>query len=544
MARRYPKIPHVTLSDKGAGKVINITFLDPREPDPKDPKKPKPKCKSTKTTNAKHAERIAWQVSDIITNNQFDDPPAGTLSDTLRILNIKMKDKDVDDQLYNQFMEQVSGKRESKPTLREILDAIELERPLPSKEFLGRSTQREEDVDLREDELELIIQIRIMLKEIHDLKARITSLNTAVLNERDRANAMEAQLLASGHQKAKYGQIVLSLAVENFLSDDPAKGGCRSNKKRWKDSVTKYLENFKNYIGANVKLNEIEADRIIDYLALKMKTAKPKSVKQIGDQILRLIRHQSKGTLTATIGEVKEWIRSNCTVEGKTDFYWPTSDEVNNLLAQITHTRNQYWHDVAMIQYACGFRPEELPFIQAKNVLTINGVQHIRIDRLFDYSGEEYWSPKNVQSIDTVPVPRFARKAVARRLALEKLVLFPRSYVECGGRRPRALKRIDPFMKEHSLWDPELFCQHYIKILREAGKAAGLDAPKMDSRTLRRVCGKEILLQTGSYEKTAAVLRNDPETCRRWYAQFKAPDVSTERDTAVGKDAKQSPECT
>ena len=60
-------------------------------------------------------------------------------------------------------------------------------------------------------------------------------------------------------------------------------------------------------------------------------------------------------------------------------------------------------------------------------------------------------------------------------------------------------------------------------------RIAGIDKELFDGRTLRRTCGKELLLAGKRLEEVAAVLRDHPMTVRKYYARLLPSDVSTER---------------
>jgi hypothetical protein len=90
---------------------------------------------------------------------------------------------------------------------------------------------------------------------------------------------------------------------------------------------------------------------------------------------------------------------------------------------------------------------------------------------------------------------------------------------------------LSEFELQNELWPPadaKVFSNAYRPRLRRAGKAAELPWKKIDSRTLRRTCAREMILAQG-FEAAAAVLRDSIETLRAHYADLLPSDVTTER---------------
>ncbi len=92
---------------------------------------------------------------------------------------------------------------------------------------------------------------------------------------------------------------------------------------------------------------------------------------------------------------------------------------------------------------------------------------------------------------------------------------------------PDGKARYNDFEKANQLWRPEVFTEQYIDRLRKAAEDAGLEWKRVGSRTLRRSCGKRVLLATNyNLEHTAAILRDLPQTVRQHYADLLPEDVT------------------
>ena len=113
--------------------------------------------------------------------------------------------------------------------------------------------------------------------------------------------------------------------------------------------------------------------------------------------------------------------------------------------------------------------------------------------------------------------------------------LFARDPDECGG--PAAqwgkAKNVCQFEIDHKLWRPRIWDRTYLRVLRAAATAVGLEAGRVDSRILRRSRGQEIILierkagksERGILEIAAAFLRDSPATIERHYARLLPKDA-------------------
>ena len=87
--------------------------------------------------------------------------------------------------------------------------------------------------------------------------------------------------------------------------------------------------------------------------------------------------------------------------------------------------------------------------------------------------------------------------------------------------------------RERALWRPQIWDRSCLRVLRAAATAAGLEAGRVDSRTLRRSRGQEIILierkagksERGILEIAAAFLRDSPATIERHYARLLPKDA-------------------
>jgi hypothetical protein len=136
------------------------------------------------------------------------------------------------------------------------------------------------------------------------------------------------------------------------------------------------------------------------------------------------------------------------------------------------------------------------------------------------------------RSRDAANVPSWAKDAVKRRLeaAKGKKTLFPFSESGCQ-MWEYVRKKVDEKSALADFWPKagdHFWSEMYLPKLREAAKAAGLDTEKIDSKTFRHTCGREMILKYG-FDEAAAVLRDSVQTLRDHNADLLTSDVSTER---------------
>jgi hypothetical protein len=151
---------------------------------------------------------------------------------------------------------------------------------------------------------------------------------------------------------------------------------------------------------------------------------------------------------------------------------------------------------------------------------------------------------KTLKSTASLPIESDSiRQAFERRLTAvgKGLFLFPRIPDECGiGNRWTARKTKDgeteksraediirrKFIDDNQAWPAELWDKKYIKRLRTAGKKVkGIDVKRLDSRTLRRTRGRDVILATKSIHETATLLRDGEATVMKHYARLLPMDV-------------------
>jgi hypothetical protein len=232
------------------------------------------------------------------------------------------------------------------------------------------------------------------------------------------------------------------------------------------------------------------------------------------------LEHQTSGTFRKI--EIKKWVRANCNDDDGTheNPLWLDENQVNLMLDGMPN----YFKQAAMVQWAGGFRAEEVAMLQREKCCNDVDVR-IEVDALFD-GGELYWKPKTRRSYGKVHLPDFARKTIMELLAARKndFLLFPNDAALHGGRKAHNTGG-------NKLWRGEAWTTAYLEALRTGvraanAKGANIDMERLDSRTLRRSAGKRILLQSGyDLKLTAAILRDRPETVEKHYASIRPEDV-------------------
>jgi len=194
--------------------------------------------------------------------------------------------------------------------------------------------------------------------------------------------------------------------------------------------------------------------------------------------------------------------------------------DVQALLAHLP----QIWRDVACIQWNGGFRPEELAYIRREQVSLAQDDIRVEVSAL-KIGGKLFWKPKTKQSYGRVHVREDARSTLTRLCARDTFLLFPNDPAVHGG-VTTAWKEGEETQQRLQLWRVACWTSQYRAALREATKKAGLDETRVDSRTLRRSCGKRVLVESGyNLELTAAILRDRAETVRAHYARLLPEDV-------------------
>jgi len=297
----------------------------------------------------------------------------------------------------------------------------------------------------------------------------------------------------------------------------------------WQKDLKSYCNRFRDSVGKDKNIFDVMPSDVIDWLEDVGGEWEGKTTKNAAGAINQFMANQTRGQWNDF--ELMEWLRRNVKGSAK-DYFWLEDAEADVLIETLGNF-GEYWSDVATIQRACGFRPEELPLIQVKNV-DLEG-RSIFIEHILDNTGKEIRTLKTARSTDKVNVPAFAMPALKRRVkaAGESIILLPRNAESGTGAH---WPGYSDFEWKNQMWpDPDTnsgkpFSHAYRTRLQDAAEAMGLPtAERVVARTFRSTCGKELLLSGKSTEQVAAVLRDNPETVRKHYARLLAQDVSTER---------------
>jgi hypothetical protein len=80
---------------------------------------------------------------------------------------------------------------------------------------------------------------------------------------------------------------------------------------------------------------------------------------------------------------VLDWARPRLKTRKKAkrseQWFWLERQQANKLIDDIRKTHGEYWADAALIQYGCGFRPEELPLLQTRGAQVSDGKAKIAV---------------------------------------------------------------------------------------------------------------------------------------------------------------------
>jgi hypothetical protein len=493
----------VSLHTKVKGGTISLMFRDPFDGGQQ-------KKRTSKTKEWEKAEKIAVQVAEAIKAEQPDYIGENYDDIVYEILEVERHDairkkaraalapKKVGIQLKREQVIGVSGENVSL--------AIE---PFGSRE--GRS---------REDAVLTISASPDAVKALEDALQRLERMRQQRDYWRSKAIAAETKLGRKLRDaELNSGPRSLREAATDFMKK-------LSVGRTTKQQVGYWVERFLKDKGETKDVAEVSSDALIEHLE------KYRDRKKLGD----IYTYLSKFLVSATHGEfdrapVLEWFRPlgkrKKAEKRAKQWFWLSRKQALALIEKLREQHGDYFADAAMIQYGCGFRPEELVLLQTSAVtVTSKKAARISVVALPGYG------LKNERSQDAVNVPSWAMDALQRRLkaAKGKPILFPQSESGCTV-WPYALKTMTEEQRARDLW-PDAFShfwsEMYTPRLRQAATAAGVDATQVDGKTMRHTCGREIILKYG-FEKAAAVLRHDVKTLREHYADLRTSDVSTER---------------
>ena len=265
--------------------------------------------------------------------------------------------------------------------------------------------------------------------------------------------------------------------------------------------------------GQQVKQHLIE---LLDGKLIKKGRSAPtkKTVKKVARMINGFLIHQAGGAYDAAT--VKKWMKTNLHCEDEAENpYWLEQSDVDALLKHMP----QFWRDVAELQWAGGFRPEELCNLMTSRV-SMNGEIRVEVAKIKE--GERtIWKAKTKSSYGKVHISDTYTPLLKRMIDRGDFLLIPND--------PRlhhgvTSKLRDAFKASKKLWRAKSFCVQYLAQLRKAAVLASQNSEKIDSRTMRRSCGKRVLLAS-NLMTAAAVLRDTPKVVLAHYAKVIPSDV-------------------
>lgn len=363
-------------------------------------------------------------------------------------------------------------------------------------------------------------------KKILEENTRLYETNAVLEAKVDNLTAL---LKKMGFEAMKdYAPKLLSQAYEDFLSNDKAKCGTNAGDRK-KATWRAWFSRFSSAQPAGTLVHEITGQHVIEHLAsfrsgkLKEQKQKPTdgTVKEVAKSLCAMLEHQSSGAFRKA--PVKDWIKKHLNSDNGDEHespYWLDQKDVEGLLNHLP----KFWRDVARIQWEGGFRPEELAHLRCENI-SLNGDVRIDVTAL-KVEGKLVWKPKTRQSYGKVHIREEARKTLEQLARSRTFLLFPNDPAVHGGPKPR-WKEDEAMEARLNLWRMPSWNEQFVDALRAAAEAAGLDKDKVDGRTLRRSCGKRVLIESNyNLELTAAILRDLPDTVRKHYARLLPEDVT------------------
>ena len=288
------------------------------------------------------------------------------------------------------------------------------------------------------------------------------------------------------------------------------------------------LRRFARWLPASTNVAEVTPAQVkahlIELLAGKLvrkgrSAPGVKTVKKTARMLNSFLCHQSPCYDEKT---VRQWVRANCGSEEDAEPenpYWLDQADVDALLKHLP----AYWRDVAELQWAGGFRPEELAFLQTSKV-TFG--EDIRVEVAMLKDGKRIvWKAKTKSSYGKVHILSRFKPLLERLNARGAFFLFPDDTALHDGAEHR-YEEGEAFERQHRAWRRKTFCAAYLAALRDAAQKAGLEVERVDSRTMRRSCGKRVLLDSRfDASHAAAILRDTPKVVLQHYAHLIPSDV-------------------
>jgi integrase len=283
------------------------------------------------------------------------------------------------------------------------------------------------------------------------------------------------------------------------------------------------LKSFQSVIGSNVNLSDIHPDSIIAYYETVKATLSPETLRKTLAITIAALDFGSNGSYPVKL--LKNWRKFNLKMPNKleSDFFWLTETQVLQLAE---HACNDYWRDCILVQFYLALRPSELCSLQSANVQGIDtNAPSIYIDEIRDDTNNVIRGVKTPQSRASLQIAQAAVPAIKRRLATGNKFLFSRSSIEI---KMKNMQFGSEYEKLHNVWHYPYFCNNYIKILRNAATRAGLEAKKIDCRTLRRSRARDLIIRNNSLEKAATFLRDSIAMVNKHYGRWVTKDTKVD----------------
>ena len=486
--------------------------------------------RGTGTDDFDKAKRYAIALSKIIVSKCVGDPPPETPDIVLTMLGLEPRIKKI--------------ATATNETWEEIIT-----------QFMSGATERETILKRLKKSGAFIQAVQRIFDEAKQLKTRIEGLERDLsgsrANERqlrEKVDAYDALRVKEGKKVARaFENKSLRQAIDDYMNPDS--GGTGAGE-RFRPTIEMMLNGFAEAVGATTPILNIPTEGIVGYLKKRKEQNSVGYCRQEATYLCAMLTHQSSGIYP--IEDVKTWIEKDLMKESKgdDDWYWLEPAQVAELMKKANSKDDasaQYWADAMTVQHNLALRPEEIIMIQtAKVVRGDDGtISHVRLTPIHE-NGVLIRRLKTRNSEASIPVTSAAAKqAVERRLAAGHRLLFPRIPDECGCRKPnwnaynrmagkagkgkeqkRNEKRIK-FEADHKLWQERMWCRFYLRHLRSAARmVVGIDIDRLDSRTLRRTRGRDIVVATRSIYEAAKLLRDDPKTIERHYAILRPMDVN------------------
>ena len=524
-------------------------------------------CRGSGTNNLEIARGYARKISEILRGNLFGNPPAGTPSEVLKMLGIKRKINVIDDGVNAGFQSFLES--------REWGTGFPDE---PMNEYVRRLIDGFNAAQANAKMLE---------SRVSELEQQHASDKIRTDELTERCKAYEAHHVNEGRKLAKkFEKRTLREAINNYLANrtesaDRYKdtiGGyldafAKAIDKKAKrpdlealkpntesmNSVEKVIalkaaaaaklaarQKYTSLAGTHIDISDIKPTKVLDYFNELSKHLAASTLNQHAVYICAMLQDQSGGLFD--LSDIKAWISEKIRKKkkGEDDYFWLETGQTEGLIAALKKQDfGDYWSDAALIQHHLGLRPEEIVMLQTHYVNRdqSGNVASIYIGPIKE-GGVLIRDVKTHDAAATLWVEsETCRNALERRLKNNQRFLFPRDEKQCGVRpqrlsgrtrqkiEARKLKDADfkakiEFELRHGIWTPKTWDRLYLERMRAAAmQVEGINFEMLDSRTLRRTRGRDVIVATGSAEMAAALLRDNVTTVRKHYARLLPKDV-------------------